>query len=140
MAWMIFVSLTLMTIMFVIANGKDEERLAISVMVAGFVLTWFFYHQGDENWLKTQWSILAVDSLALLIFLAIALRSKRFWPLPIAALQLLPVLTPLVALFGENVVSDGLGVTQGVWGYLQLAILVIAANRTRKSKAVVPTK
>ena len=124
-----FLFIMLAVFVVVMAKGGPEERFSLSVLFSGFFLTSLFYHQGSENWLEPQWSIIAVDTLAFLIFAGHAMWSKRFWPLAIAALQLLPVLTPLVALFGKNTLSYGLGVTQGIWGYFQMAILVIAAKR-----------
>lgn len=137
---MIFAIGALLVLVFVWAKGGYEERLVGSALVLDFYLTGFFYRQGDGNWLEPQWSILIADLLALLALLYTALRSKRFWPLPIAALQFLVILTPLVALFGKNMVSYGLGMTQGIWGYLQLAILVIAAKRHQERMAAVSAK
>ncbi len=112
--------------------GGREERQVASILVVAYFATFLFYKLGNPNWLQPQYGILASDSIASLLLLFIALRSKRFWPLPIVAFQLLPILTQLVMFFGENLVSYGLGVAQGAWSYLQLIILVVATNRSRR--------
>jgi hypothetical protein len=121
---------------YVLARGSKEERTILATLISAFFLTYLLYAQENRDWLIGHWSITIVDTLAFLILFYIALRSKRFWPLPIAALQFLPILTPLVALLGKNIVSYALGMTQGFWGYLQLLILVIASRRhqTRLAK------
>lgn len=103
-----------------------------TILVAAYLATLLFYRIGNRDWLTPQFQILISDSLASILLLVIALRSKRFWPLPIVAFQILPVATQLVTLFGENLVSYGLGVAQGAWSYLQLIVLVVATNRSRK--------
>lgn len=117
---------------YVFCCGGREERLVASILVAAYLATALFYQLGTHNWLTPQRGILCSDSLASILLLVIALRSKRFWPLPIVAFQILPVATQLVTLFGENLVSYGLGVAQGAWSYLQLIVLVLATNRSRK--------
>ena len=132
MIFWIFWALVLSVSAYVFRFGGREERLVTSILVAAYFATFVFSRLGSLDWLKPQFSILLSDSLASALLLIIALRSKRFWPLPIVAFQILPVLTQLVTPFGENLVSYGLGVAQGAWSYLQLIILVVATNRSRK--------
>ena len=132
MIFWIFWALVLSVSAYVFCFGGWEERLVTSILVAAYFATFVFSRLGSLDWLKPQFSILLSDSLASALLLIIALRSKRFWPLPIVAFQILPVLTQLVTSLGENLVSYGLGVAQGAWSYLQLIILVVATNRSRK--------
>lgn len=112
--------------------GGKEERQVTAILAAAYFATFLFYRFGTPDWLKLQLGILLSDTFASALLLVIALRSKRYWPLPVVAFQILPVLTQLVAAFGENLVSYGLGVAQGAWSYLQMIILVIATTNTRK--------
>lgn len=132
MAFWIFWATVLSVSAFVFRFGGKEERLVTTILVAAYLATLLFYRIGNRDWLTPQFQILISDSLASILLLVIALRSKRFWPLPIVAFQILPVATQLVTLFGENLVSYGLGVAQGAWSYLQLIVLVVATNRSRK--------
>jgi hypothetical protein len=132
MIFWIFWALVLSVSVYVFRFGGREERLVASILVAAYLVTLLFYWFGESDWLKPQLGILLSDSLASALLLVVALRSKRFWPLPIVAFQILPVLTQLVSAFGENLVSYGLGVAQGAWSYLQLIVLIVATIRTRK--------
>jgi hypothetical protein len=120
---------------YVWLRGGREERSVLATLLLNFLLTYLFFLNGGRDWLTTNWSIAFVDAAAFLILFWISLRSKRFWPLPIAALQFLPILTPFVAMMGKNIVSYALGMTQGFWGWLQLIILVIATKRHRDRQA-----
>jgi|CXWL01.1.fsa_nt_gi hypothetical protein len=128
MFWTLVVSASAYAICF----GGREERLVTVILVAAYFATFLLSRLSTLDWLQPQLGILATDSLASILLLFIALRSKRFWPLPIVAFQILPVATQLVATFGENLVSYGLGVAQGAWSYLQLIVLVIATTNTRR--------
>lgn len=132
MGFWIFWASVLSVSAYALRFGRREERNVAAILFAAYSATFLIYRLGDQNWLRPQYGILVSDTIASLLLLHIALRSKRFWPLPIVAFQILPVLTQLVTVFGENLVSYGLGVAQGAWSYLQLLILVIATNRSRK--------
>ena len=119
-------------LVYALTQGAREERQVAIILALAYLATSLFYKLGTPDWLKPQFGIMLSDSLAAALLLIIALRSKRFWPLPIVAFQILPVLTQLVTAFGENLVSYGLGVAQGAWSYLQLIVLVVATIRTRK--------
>ena len=117
---------------YALALGGRELKIATVTLDSAFILTFLFYVTGSKSWLDWPIGVLIVDCVALAIFVTLALRSNRFWPLPIAALHIIPVLTPLVNLVGKNLVSDALGLTQGLWGYFQLAILVAATAREQR--------
>lgn len=121
---------------YALKRGGREERQVAIILALAYLATSLFYKLGTPDWLKPQLGILASDSLATVLLLIIALRSKRFWPLPIVAFQILPVLTQLALAFGENLVSYGLGVAQGAWSYLQLIVLVVATTRSRKQMSI----
>jgi hypothetical protein len=71
------------------------------------------------------------EALVLAVLLALGLRSKRFWPMPVASLQIVAFLSLLTPFFGRNIVSHGLGVAQGIWAYPQLLLIVMGTIRLR---------
>lgn len=125
----IYLLLLVSSVGFVFWKGHFEERLAAASLTAGSILTPLFYAQSARDWLSPNVSLLLNEAAVTVVILWIAYRSNRFWPLPVAAFQITALLTPLVALLGENLASYALGVTQGLWAYPQLLILVIAAIR-----------
>ncbi|MEH6759275.1 MAG: hypothetical protein V7676_17465 [Parasphingorhabdus sp.] len=131
MAKWIFLFLMLSAFIFVLRYGKVEERLALFVLVFNFTGTAAIYRMSGENWLEPSFGIFLIDFCSLLFFIVIAFRSKRFWPLPIAAFQMIPVLTFFVTSVGVDLNSQGVGVTQGAWGFVQLLILIVATIRGR---------
>lgn len=117
---------------FVVSVGGREEKLVLGILVGAYVATMILYRLGSADWLQPQIGIMISDSISAILLLVIALRSRRFWPLPIVAFQILPIATQFVTAFGQNLVSYALGVTQGAWSYLQMLILILASLRTRR--------
>ncbi|MBI1197250.1 MAG: hypothetical protein GC203_05245 [Phenylobacterium sp.] len=98
-------------------RGRDEERLAAAGLLANWALTLVVFRSRSQ---ETQWAILALDSALLALYMWIALRTRRFWPLPVAGFQLLCVVTH-VAHAVDPRVSGWAYLTAGiVWSYLIL--------------------
>jgi peptidoglycan/LPS O-acetylase OafA/YrhL len=139
MGYLLFLSFMALASALSVKHGNREHKTATAILVCGFVFTYVAYAAGDKNWLDWPVPVFVCDLIAFILLARLALRSKRFWPLPIASLQLLPVITPLVDLVGKNLISNALGWTQGIWGYLQLIILIVAAIRL-KTRSALPTR
>jgi hypothetical protein len=129
----IFLGLLVSATFCVLLFGDKEQRQIQAVLVCAYLGTYVFFNIGIPSWLTIKFGIVILDCLAFVALTAIALRSKRFWPLWIASFQFMPLLTYAAAAYGQNLVSQALGVAQGLWGYLQLTILLIVAIRTRIS-------
>src|SRR4051794_8594701 len=68
--------------------GGREERLTGGLLLARQIVAYFAL---DRTWPDVQWALFALDSTTFAIFLVLALRSAKFWPLYLCAFQLLSV-------------------------------------------------
>ena len=102
-------------------------------LTLGSIVTFSLYVRAGKNWLNPDVALLINEAAVTAVILFVAYRSKRFWPLPVAAFQITALLTPIAAMLGQNVVSYALGVTQGLWAYPQLLILVLATIRGQQA-------
>lgn len=101
-------------------RGRDLERLAAGAYLAAWALTLVAFREGTRD---TQWAVMAIDVVLLVGFIAIALKTGRFWPLFSAAFQLLAVVTH-VARALDSAVSGWAYQTGGIiWGYLVIAAI-----------------
>lgn len=132
MGWL-YLLLLFGTLVFIAVRGSLEERLLTGAMLSASVVTYVLYKAGlrfDDH----PWPFIATSLLHLIVSLAIAFRSTRFWPLAYAALQGATLLSLLSPFFGRNLLSYALGVMQTVWAYPQLLVLVLAT--IRKSRPI----
>ena len=117
---------------FVLWQGDGELRVALLVVVATSLVTLANYRLGTGNFADFQPWLAVSESIALAVALAIALRSRRYWPLLFAAAQVLTLFAVLAPLVDKDTLSKVFGVTQGLWAYVQLAVLVSATIRGRR--------
>ncbi|HEY0646938.1 hypothetical protein [Phenylobacterium sp.] len=92
-------------------RGRDDERLASAGFLAGWAMTLVVFRARSE---ETQWAVLAIDVLLLGLFIWIALRSPRFWPLMVAALQALAVAVALAKALDPRITG---------WAYLTASLV-----------------
>jgi hypothetical protein len=113
---------------YVAWRGNRDERFVLAVLVANFVATYVWFATGTLDWRTPQNGVLFTDCLTFLALLIFALRSDRFWPLLIVSAGVMPILTYFVKDVGQGLISYALGLTQAIWGNLQLIILVVAVG------------
>ena len=105
-------------------RGGDEERLAAGGLLANWALTILVYKSRSQ---ETQWAMLALDSALLLLYVWLALRSRRYWPIFVVGFQLLCVVTHLAHAVDRSV-GGWAYITAGViWSYLILFTIGYAA-------------
>lgn len=88
--------LTVLVVAFAFLKGDEPERIA----AGGYVLSWFasLLIQGDGAVGGTNWGLMAIDSIMLAVFAALAWKSQRAWPVWAAALQSLTVMSHILTL------------------------------------------
>ena len=88
--------LTLLVVAFAFLKGDEPERIA----AGGYVLAWFasLLIQDDGAVGGTQWGLMAIDAIMLAVFIALAWKSERAWPVWTAALQSLTVMSHILSL------------------------------------------
>jgi xanthine/uracil permease len=138
MAKWIFLAILVSATAYVLVKGSREAKAALAILLAAYVGTVFImvaFEDGTANWSDPQPWIAVLDATAFVLLVRIALRSDRFWPMPVAALQVIPALTPIIVAVGEDLARQAIGITQGLWSYLQLAILIGATWRHNRRRS-----
>lgn len=104
-------------------RGRDEERLAVAGLLANWALCLVVYRTSEQ----AQFAVLIFDALLMCLYLAIAFRTRRYWPLFAAAFQVLMVLTHLARVADAAVSGWAYLTALLVWSYLGLLTLAYAA-------------
>lgn len=103
--------------------GGREERMALGAVVVACILT-PLVKLDSIGWAVPQPGIAIVDLVALAWFVAIALPSVHFWPMWVAAFQVLGVLSHLTRLVDAEIFWLAYSLVQGAWAYLILGVLL----------------
>jgi hypothetical protein len=113
-------------------GGRYERMSALICILASILSTAGVflmrqYHPIDYS--GVEQSDLTVDTLVLLSFILIALRSDRFWPLWAAGLQLTISMSHLMKAVRPELLPMAYAAAERFWSYPTLLIIMIGAWR-----------
>lgn len=111
-------------------RGRREERIAASACVVATIVTVFVIPPVRERYLAMDASQLAIDIAMLATFVAIALRSDRFWPLWVAGLQLTMSLSHLMKAIDSELIPRAYAAAAVLWSYPILIVILVGTWRT----------
>jgi len=129
-----FFGLLLICSAYAFVAGGTPERIgagtyALSVEATHFVLA------SHGRWMHVEYGEFTVDALTFLIFVVLALRANRFWPIWVSALLGLGVLGHLARWAGRDVVWYAYVVVLTIWSYPILVIIALGTfNHQRRLK------
>ena len=132
-----FFGCLLATVAYAWLRGGKTERLGALLLVAATLLTILAGSPAVRRFASVETGILVVDVAILAAFLWLALFSDRYWPLWIAALQLIGVLAHFAKLADLEMPRNGYAFLQAFWSYPMMLAIVIGTRsfhreRTRK--------
>ena len=111
-------------------RGQRDEQCAAAICILGSVLTAAGSDLPQVRFSNFNVLNFVVDLGVFLAFLAIALRSSRFWPLWVAGLQLTGTSIHLMILADPVVIGRAFGAALAFWSYPILLLIGIGAWRT----------
>lgn len=103
-------------------KGAREERIAAGALVLCWMATLLLR---DPRWLGAQWGAFGVDIVFLAILTALALRTRRYWPLAAAAFQLLAVTTHAARMLDRHLGGWAYATAEIIWTQLVLIALAV---------------
>ncbi len=102
---------------------RDARIIGATCLVAAFASYPFLSYAGIEI------GVLLVDLIVLGLFVFVALRSDRFWPLWIAGLHLTTIIGHALRMMSGDLVPLAYAVALRMWAYPELIILAVAVWR-----------
>lgn len=126
---LLFYLILLAVVAIAFRRGDGETRFAgLTALVATLLsaASVIFLGAGEP----VEAAVAIVDLAVLALFIAIALRSDRFWPLWVSGLQLTTVLAHLLRILNPGLVDIAYQAAMRFWSYPILLIIAAAAIRT----------
>lgn len=105
-------------------RGRDQERLAVAGLMAAWALSMVAFRARSQD---TQWPILFIDLSLFGLYLSLAMKSPRFWPLFAAGFQLLAFVTHVAHALDTGISGWAYLTAERIWSYLVLLTLGYAA-------------
>lgn len=131
----VFDLLLLANCVYALLRGGAPERLVAATFLVGDLLSAAAVLNHSGRYVGEEYGLFATDVLILVVLVAVALLSTRWWPLFVAALQLNGVLVHLVHLTAPRTLPGAYLNASALWAYPMLFILAIATWRHRRRLA-----
>jgi hypothetical protein len=113
---------------YALRRGGWAERLAAGSTVVGSYLTVLAYSPVAVRFKQVETPVLLIDTGVFLLLLIISLRSQRFWPLWLTAMQALTIFAHLSP-FIPHMLPWGYWRAAAVWSWLKLIVLAFVIHR-----------
>ena len=114
-----------------IRGGRDERVIAIVCLIAS-VVTAFVLSPWTERYAQIEAGEMLVDLGVLAAFIAVALRSDRYWPLWVAGLQLTSSIAHLMKGIHIDLLPQAYAAATKAWSYPILFIILIGTWRQQR--------
>ena len=128
----IFGPLLLAVCIYALWRGGTDERIVAATCLAGTAATLIAISPLHKRYSGVEEGLMLVDVAILLAFIAVALRSKRFWPLWIAGLQLTTSIGHLLKGIDQELLPRAYGAALQFWSYPILLILAVGTYRNHR--------
>jgi hypothetical protein len=117
---------------YAFARGTRDERLAAAACLIASVLTHFAVSPLQVRYSGIEGGLVAIDIAMLVVFVAIALRSHRFWPLWVAGLQLTMSMAHVMKAVDLQLMPRAYAAAAVFWSYPILLIIFVGAWRSHR--------
>lgn len=128
----IFIPLLLAICLYAWWRGGADERIVALTCLAGTVATLLVVSPLRQRYASLEEGLLLVDLAVLAGFITVALRSKRFWPLWVAGLQLTTSIGHVLKGVDQDLLPKAYGAALQFWSYPILVILLVGTYRRHR--------
>lgn len=110
-------------------RGGTDERSVAATCLAGTIATLLAVSPLHKRYAGVEEGLLFVDLAVLAGFIVVALRSKRFWPLWVAGLQLTTFIGHILKGIDQELLPRAYGAALQFWSYPILVIVLVGTYR-----------
>ena len=129
---LLFWAILLLACGYALWRGRSDERVVATACLLASLATRFAVSPLQVRYASIESGLLLIDLLLLLVFIWIALRSDRFWPLWVAGLQLTNSFSHVMKLVDFELLPRAYGAAAALWSYPILAVLAIGTWRSHQ--------
>jgi hypothetical protein len=128
---MAFFALLLVSSFYALIRGGRPEKIGAVTLLGGACLSALFIRPHGPRFHNVESGVLVIDALIFGIFLWLAVRSTRFWPMWIAAMLGAEVLVHVMLMTVPDVVPEAYMDAIALWSWLAQVLLIVATRRHR---------
>jgi hypothetical protein len=123
---------------YALLKGKSDARIVALVCIVATFASWALQRPANSSYSSIEWGVLSVDLLTFIAFTLVALRSDRFWPMWVSALQLTTIFGHLLRGIDSNLLPLAYAAALRFWSYPIQIILIVAVWRSQRRTTQAP--
>lgn len=131
---LLYWALLTMSCGYALMRGRADERVAATVCIVASMVSVLVLSPIGVRYTAIEPGEMTVDLIVLIIFVGIALRSDRFWPLWVAGLQLTTTMAHALKAVDLSLIPAAYGAAERFWSYPILVIIAIGAARQQRRR------
>jgi len=128
----VYWSVLLLICAFAFWRGHNDERIAAATCLIATLVQLFVVTPTARRYSDVEVGVLLVDLSVLVVFVFIALQSRRFWPLWVAGLQLTTIFGHALKAVQLSLLPYAYAGALRFWSYPILLIVAIGTWRTHQ--------
>lgn len=131
-----FLALLVLCTLYALWAGGAPERIGASIYALSVAATFLIVPKpNQQTWLNLEVGAFAIDAVTLVIFIILALRADRFWPLWVSALLGVAVLGHLARMVMPDTFWRAYAFVLSFWSYPILALMGLGTFLHRRRLA-----
>ena len=115
-------------------RGRSDERMAAGICIIATIATRLVLSPVTSRYSGIEFGVFIVDLLTLAGFVAIALRTDRFWPLWVAGLQLTTLVAHMLKAIKIDLLPHAYAAAGRFWVYPIFFIIVVGTWRSHQRR------
>lgn len=129
---LLYWSILTLTCGYALLRGRVDERVAAGMCIGASIISVLVLSPMSVRYTSLEEGEMAVDLIVFAVFLMVALRSDRFWPLWITGLQLTTILAHLLKAIDFKLLPAAYGAAERFWSYPILIVIAVGAWRQHR--------
>lgn len=129
---LLYWSILTLTCGYALLRGHVDERVAAGMCIGASIISVLVLSPMSVRYTSLEEGEMAVDLIVFAVFLMVALRSDRFWPLWITGLQLTTILAHLLKAIDFKLLPAAYGAAERFWSYPILIVIAVGAWRQHR--------
>jgi len=127
-----FLTLLVLCTLYALWAGGAPERIGAAVYAASVAATFLILTQHEPRWLNLEVGAFIVDAVTFVLFILLALRADRFWPLWVSALLGIALLGHLARIVMPDTFWRAYAFVLAFWSYPILALMALGTFLHRR--------